>query len=295
MKSITFYLTLYVIKLKGLKKIFSADPIDYLRLRREDQQLPKSSFLLKHSSYPDPILDTKITVITSQIKSRKVVLYFPGGAFISGPGKHHWDTLEYLSRQAQQTIWMCNYPKAPESNIETIAANVYAVYQHALQSYAASDIILMGDSAGATLCITLIQRLIDQAEQVPSKLILLSPVVDATLPDPRVVDLDKTDPMLAVRGVQSAKRMASTDGNLAHPLLSPITRGFANFPPTTLFAGENDINFPDQERMASQLKAHHIRHRTIIGQGMPHIWPLLPVMKEARLARRQIALVLINP
>lgn len=27
-----------------------------------------------------------------------------------------------------------------------------------------------------------------------------------------------------------------------------------------------------------------VKHRVFIGEGMPHIWPLLPVMKEAGVA-----------
>jgi hypothetical protein len=40
MKSPTYYLLTSVIKLKGIKKTFSEDPINYLKLRKDDILFP---------------------------------------------------------------------------------------------------------------------------------------------------------------------------------------------------------------------------------------------------------------
>ncbi len=43
-QSLTYYITLFVIRFKGLKKTFSKDPIDFQKIRKEDVYYPKGSF-----------------------------------------------------------------------------------------------------------------------------------------------------------------------------------------------------------------------------------------------------------
>lgn len=46
-QSLTYYITLLVIKLRGLKKDFSKYPIDFKKIRKEDIHYPKDNFLNK--------------------------------------------------------------------------------------------------------------------------------------------------------------------------------------------------------------------------------------------------------
>ncbi|SEB49099.1 hypothetical protein SAMN04489761_1014 [Tenacibaculum sp. MAR_2009_124] len=62
--SLTYYLIISVLKLKGIKKIFSADPIDYHRLRKEDLFIPKSNFYKSKHVSRFTILNSEITKIT---------------------------------------------------------------------------------------------------------------------------------------------------------------------------------------------------------------------------------------
>jgi hypothetical protein len=55
-----------------------------------------------------------------------------------------------------------------------------------------------------------------------------------------------------------------------------------------LYLAENDITFPDQLIFSSKLNIEKIDNQINIGKEMPHIWPLLPVMKEAKVALNQI-------
>ena len=158
-KSITYYLTLFVIRIKGIKKKFSQDPIDYLELRKEDVYVPKRKYFKSRQITNFVISQTKITEIKSSDQSKKLLIYIHGGAFISGPSQHHWDTIEKIAKTTNYTIWMCDYPKAPEHKILAINNNVDVVYKTASEKYNTENIVLIGDSAGGTLIISLVQRL----------------------------------------------------------------------------------------------------------------------------------------
>lgn len=279
-KSFTYHLTLFVIKLKGIKKIFSQDPINYQLLRKDDIYIPKQNFFTAERVTRFQLLNTRITEINNN--SKKLLIYIHGGAFISGPSKHHWDTVETISKSTNYNLWFCDYPKAPEYKIATINENIDFVYKSAKSNNNFDEIVLIGDSAGATLILTLIQRLVGLNVSLPSKIILISPVLDASFENPEIISIDKKDPMLSVKGVLSAKKMCIEDGNLKNNIISPLFGDFNGFPITYLFIAENDITYPDQLILCHKLKELEVEHYVEIGKGMPHIWPLLPVMTESR-------------
>ncbi len=285
--SLSYYIIILVLKLKGLKKIFSKDPIDYKRLRKEDVHKPSGNFFKKYS-HSFKILDSTITEIKQVSHTGTLVIFIHGGGFVSGPGQHHWDTIKKLSDQTEHTIWLCNYPKAPEVKISEISKNIDAVFQSALTQYSAHNIILIGDSVGGTLIIALTQRLIKNNIGLPKKIILISPVMDATMTNPNIEKIDQTDPMLSKIGLRSAKKMCAKNNDLKDPKLSPIYESFDNFPKTILYLAENDITYPDQQLTVQKLKEAEVDVKVIIGKGMPHVWPLLPVFKEGKIALKTI-------
>lgn len=288
--SLSFYVTIWIIRLKGLKKIFSGSPIDYKKLRKDDVHRPKSRFLKQNITAGFNVLQSRITEIRRQEGSERLLLFIHGGAFISGPSKHHWDTVETISRRTDYTIWMCDYPKAPEYTIDTISENIDAVYRLAMDKFDPHMLVLAGDSVGGTLVTALVQRL--SPDDVPARIILVSPVADATLSNPDIDAIDKKDPMLSKKGVLSAKEMAAGQSGLTDPSISPVNGNFQHFPETTLFLAENDITYPDQKRLVEKLRDAGVKYKVVTGHNMPHIWPFLPVMKEAKHALHKIVLML---
>ena len=286
--SLTYYITLLVIKLKGIKKDFSKDPIDFKKIRKEDIHHPKEAFFRKNNVNSFTVLKTLITEIKQKETSTKLLLFIHGGAFISGPAKHHWDTIKEIVKQTNHTVWMCDYPKAPESKILEISENIDLVFKTALEKYPSKQIILIGDSVGGTLVTALIQRLIEKGSDIPNKIILVSPVMDATMSNPRIDEIESLDPMLSKNGVQSAKRMCAENNDLKNSMISPINGSFYGFPKTILYLAENDITYPDQKLAVQKLINANNTIEVIEGKRMPHIWPFLPVMKEAKMALKQI-------
>ncbi|WP_338225391.1 alpha/beta hydrolase [Algoriphagus confluentis] len=291
-KSFTYYLALLVIRLKGIKGLFSEDPVDYLALRKDDVLHPTKKLIKSCRISQFTLSQTRVTELQGKGPSNKLLLFLHGGAFISGPARHHWDSIEKISKYTDYTIWLCDYPKAPEHTILSINENIDLVYKAALENFKQDNIVVMGDSAGGTLAITLVQRSILSNQRLPSKIILISPVMDASLENPEIERVDKIDPMLSKKGVLSAKKMCSGGLDLKCKELSPLYGGFNGFPSTYLFLAENDITYPDQLLFCRKLRNQGVENHLNIGRGMPHIWPLLPVMKEAGEAFKDILRIL---
>ncbi|WP_199851592.1 alpha/beta hydrolase fold domain-containing protein [Brumimicrobium mesophilum] len=286
--SLTYYITLLVIKLKGLKKNFSEDPIDYLKIRKEDVHEPKGRFFKENQLRKFNISNSTITEIGQNKNSEQLVIFLHGGAFISGPTEHHWNALMEIAKQTQFKVWMCDYPKAPENHISAISENIDSIYETALSSYKSENIFLIGDSVGGTLVTTLTQRLIKNKIDLPRKVILICPVMDASMSNPEIKLIDASDPILSRKGVLSAKKMCAGTTDLKNELISPLYGSFDKFPETIIFIAENDITLPDQKKVVQKMKETKIKFEIVVGEDMPHIWPFLPVMKEAKTALNDI-------
>mgnify|MGYP001795373441 CR=1 FL=1 len=290
--SLSYYLTLFVIKLKGIKNNFSRDPIDFKTIRKEDVHTPKGRFFRQNKLRTFNVLDSLITEIGVDKNAHQLLIFIHGGAFISGPAQHHWDSVKAIAKQTKHIIWMCDYPKAPENQIKSISDNIDAIYLKALEEYGAANIRLLGDSVGGTLVTTLVQRLVLGKKALPQKIILVTPVMDASMSNPDIEEIEKSDPMLSPKGVLSAKKMCVGNMDLSNKMISPLHGSFESFPSTTLFLAQNDIMYPDGKLAEEKLKRTNAELEVFEGNDMPHIWPLLPVMSEAKSSLQQVINIL---
>lgn len=296
MPSLSYYIVTTVLRLKGVKKIFSQDPILYKKLRKDDIHKPSKRMLKGNASTQFKVLTTLVTTLVPQKNKNDqfLLLYCPGGAFVSGPNLLSWDSLVTVAKNTGITAWMLDYPKAPESKILETTQNIDAVYAKALEHYPASNIILMGDSAGGNLILTLTQRLIEKGQPLPRRLIAISPAFDGSLTNPEIDAVDPLDCMLSKKGVKSAKEMCQGEVEFKDPILSPLYGSFEGFPPVNLFMAEYDILYPDQKLGRDKMKAAGVDLTVTIGKKMPHIWPLLPFMKEATESLKEIEQIILE-
>nr|WP_315176595.1 alpha/beta hydrolase [uncultured Flavobacterium sp.] len=286
--SVQYYITSFYINIKGIKKLFSNSPVNFRKIRKEDIHNPSTKFFKRPNIIKFRIADSDITEINKEINVKKLLIFVPGGAFISGPIKIHWNIVEKLSKKTLQNIWLCDYPKAPEHDILNISNNLDSIYKKALEKYDAENITFIGDSAGATLIMALTQRAIANKWNIPKKLVLVCPVCDATFQNPEITTIEKKDFILATKGVISAKKMCAGKHELDNVMMSPIYAPFTQFPKTILFLAENDITYADQKLLVKRLNIDSISHKVYLGVGMPHIWPYLPFMPESKRALQNI-------
>jgi acetyl esterase/lipase len=290
MRSLTYYIVALVIWLKQTKKIFSNDPIDYKRLRKDDIKIPSKKYLFGLSLNSTQINNCLITeLLPDGSTSKKVILYFHGGALVYGPTLLHWNTISRIVKDTNTKAYLVDYPKAPEHQIKEVNEAIDSIYKFILTSHSPENVILMGDSAGATLALLLIQRLLKKQHSFPRAAILISPVLDCSMGNPIISDIEPQDLMLSRKGVLSAKKMSAGNIDLHNHEISPLYGSFKGFVPVHLFAATNDIMYADTKLFVERLQEESVKVEIIVGEGMPHIWPLLPLMSEAKIALNKIS------
>ncbi len=134
----------------------------------------------------------------------------------------------------------------------------------------------------------------NKRHKIAKKIILVTPVMDASMSNHEIEKIDNIDPILSKIGVLSAKKMCAENNDLKNVMISPLFGNFNKFPHTILFLAENDICYPDQKLAVKKFINAKINIEIIEGKNMPHIWPFLPVMKEAKTSLNEIIRTLNN-
>lgn len=101
---------------------------------------------------------------------------------------------------------------------------------------------------------------------------------------PGIDAIEPHDPWLARAGVRPAARSWAQGRDLTDPDVSPLFGDLGHLPPTLLLVGDRDVCLPDCQVLAERAGAS-VRLR--VGQGLPHVFPLLPI-PEAGPARAEI-------
>ena len=222
-------------------------------------------------------------------KKRKLILYLHGGAFIYPPVFFHWRFLHDLCLRTHCDALLPIYPKSPEYDCEYCVKTLLEYYQHISESKQYDEIHLVGDSAGACLCLVVAQEAHKRGGLEPVTSVLLSPCVDLShTKEKEMRALQDKDNMLQLDRVITLN--AIWQGNLSakHPWVSPIFGDFSGVNNLHVYYGSDEILQPDDLFLKEVYeKAGKVGHFHEF-EGMFHTFAMFPI-PEGFKATRMIA------
>ena len=121
----------------------------------------------------------------------------------------------------------------------------------------------------------------------PGNIILISPALDMSLSNPKISEVEKLDPMLAVPSLIDMGKWYGGRKGSKHYLVSPIYGNIEDLGKISLFTGTNDILNPDAKKLKIMADEKGIKINYYEYPYMIHIWPLL-FFPESKKARAQI-------
>ena len=283
-----------VITLRGSKRKFSTAErtlADVERLRRHPVAFAPPAKLSKtvdvavgsHNGWPVYEISAPGTVPTAH------VVYLHGGCYVYQIDPVHWAFIAKLAVEANVRVVVPVMTLAPDA---TADETVPAVADLVATLIAESDrVSLVGDSSGGGLALAVAMVLRDRGVAPLHATVLISPWLDISGTDPRLVEIAPRDPWLAVPGTRAAGELYR--GSLAEddPLVSPIHGSLAGLGPVTMFSGTRDILNADATRFVPLAAAAGVPLDYHEGPGMIHNYPILP-MPEGDAARAVIVGIL---
>ena len=220
---------------------------------------------------------------------RRLILYLHGGAFIYPPVFFHWRFLHDLCLRTHCDALLPVYPKSPEYDCEYSVKTLLEYYQRISESKQYNEIHLVGDSAGACLCLVVAQEAHKNGWQKPATITLLSPCVDLShTKEKEMRALQDKDSMLQLDRVITLN--AIWQGNLSaqHPWVSPIFGDFSGVDNLSVYYGSDEILQPDdlflKETYEKAGKTGHFYEY----EGMFHTFAMFPIPEGFKAVKQMV-------
>ena len=222
-------------------------------------------------------------------KHKKLVLYLHGGAFIYPPVFFHWRFLHDLCLRTHCDALLPVYPKSPEYDCQYCVSTLLDFYQKVIHPSRYDEIHLVGDSAGACLCLVLAQEADKNGWKKPDTLTLLSPCVDLShTKEKEMRALQDKDSMLQLDRVIQLNAVWQGDLPATHPWVSPVFGDFSGVDNLNVYYGSDEILQPDdlflKEIYEKAGKTGHFQEF----EGMFHTFVMFPIPQGFK-ATREIA------
>ncbi|HEY8375440.1 MAG TPA: alpha/beta hydrolase, partial [Nannocystis sp.] len=220
-------------------------------------------------------------------RADRVLLYLHGGGYVAGSPATHRALTAALSRAAGVRVFALDYRLAPEHPFPAALDDAVAAYTWLLeQGFSARSMAIGGDSAGGGLTTATLVRLRDGgAPALPAAAFMLSPWVDLEGTGESVRTRAALDPMIVGDLAAFGRYYVGPDGDLRHPLCSPIYADLRGLPPLLIQVGTREVLHDDAVRLAERVRAAQGRVELDVWDDMVHVFQAFTnLLPEARRA-----------
>ncbi|OCB25660.1 esterase [Mycobacterium malmoense] len=251
---------------------------------RETVQLPNASAQLVRAPGVLPADGT-----------RRVIVYFHGGAFLTCGANSHGRLVEALSNFADSPILVVNYRLLPKHSIGMALDDCHDGYQWLrLRGYQPDQIVLAGDSAGGYLALALAERLQESGEE-PAALVMISPLLQLAKECKQAHPNINTDAMFSHRAFDALAELVASAADKhkvagkPEEIYEPLEHIKPGLPRTLIHVSGSEVLLHDARLAASRLAAVGVPAEVRVWPGQVHDFQLAaPVVPEAVRSLRQI-------
>lgn len=223
-------------------------------------------------------------------RSRKTILYFPGGGFVMRTATGHKGFVANICRAANTRALIVHYRLAPETPFPGGLEDCLGAYHYLLeQGVKPSEITIAGDSAGGGLTLSTLLALADEGTPLPRNAIVLSPLGDLTYSSASREFNAKRDPMLPTHRASNMHQVYLGDALPEDRYVSPVLADFDGLPPMLGQVGSTEILLDDTVRAAEQAEKAGVPFFLEIWEEMPHVFPMFAMLPESAVAIERIA------
>jgi epsilon-lactone hydrolase len=211
------------------------------------------------------------------------ILYWHGGGYVYPPGAPHWSFFAAMAATHNWRVIAPCYKLAPMAEVGEVTRFAVDLWCD-LCARTAGPICMAGDSAGGGLAAATAMLARDGGLELPAKLILICPWVEADPAHPEQAAIEPRDSILTLRGIKEAGALYAGEAGVKDPRVSPIHGNWEGLPPILMFGGGDDILVTDARAVKAKLPSADYRELA----GMMHDWPIF-TFPESRAAQAQMA------
>ena len=247
---------------------------------------------------PDDVLVTEVTaggvpahwLAAPGADTGRVLLFLHGGGYELGSLRSDGELAARLGRASGMRVLFPEYRLAPEHPFPAAIDDVLAVWRwlRTDQDLSARSIAVAGDSAGGGLAVALLVAIRDAGDALPAAAALMSPTVDLTSSGASMTERADQDPFSTPALLRQLASSYLAGADPKTPLASPLFASLAGLPTLLVLVGTADLLLSDSERLAAAAAQAGVDVTLDVGEGLPHVYPIMLGTPEAAEATDQI-------
>jgi acetyl esterase/lipase len=211
------------------------------------------------------------------------LFYLHGGAFLIGSPR----LFRYASREFARAgfdVFAPAYRLAPEHIFPAALEDVLRAYRTFVEARP-GPFVIVGDSAGGGLAVSLMLRIRDEGLRPPVAAALSSPWVDLAATGASMRENEERDAWLARKDILLGARAVLGRQSARNPLASPIYADLSGLPPILVHVGADEALKDDSTRLVARARQAGVDAQLEIWPCVPHAWQLMSFLPEARESR----------
>lgn len=269
-----------------------SDNVSKITKDKKSRYRPSKNFT--HTKYTcDNVKYEKL--VNRNCETEKVILMIHGGGFkIELIDFYRKLAEKYSNMFCGATVISADYGRFPEFQLPSQMHDIVKIYLHLLENKVKnSDIVVIGDSAGATLAMTSSLWLRDNNYPLPGHIVCFSLWADATSSGDSRITNAYTDPFYGIAkhkkiedNLHLLRRISKYALNVdrTDPYISPLFGSFEKFPKVTLVCGTAELDESDNDRVFAKMKDANVDAELYKFEGMCHCFQLFSFLPESKAA-----------
>jgi acetyl esterase/lipase len=219
-----------------------------------------------------------------------LLYYLHGGGFVMGGPPLYRRMVGWLAREAGARALVPDYRLAPEHHFPAALDDCVAGYRGLVaDGVSPDDIVVVGDSAGGGLALSMLLALRDAGDPLPAATALMSPVTDLTVSGASMRQCVDLEVLLVPAFCQVAARLYLGDADPRAPLASPLFADLRGLPPLLVHVGTHELLLDDSRRFVAAAAAAGVDVTLAVWDELWHVFQMFVSMPEARRALDEIA------
>lgn len=200
---------------------------------------------------------------------RAVILFLHGGGFVLGGLESHDDHCNEICDRTGLDIVAVDYRLSPEFTHPAAFDDALAAFDHVVAQ--GKPVILVGDSAGGTLCAAVAQARKAHTGTALIGQVLIYPSLGRDLETPSMISQSAAPGLTTADVAYYFKIRAGGEPPLDDPTFCPMAAAdFSGLPPTVMMAAEVDPLCDDCARYAERLTAVGVPVHAQVDAGLIH-------------------------
>ena len=218
-----------------------------------------------------------------EFTGKPVIFYTHGGGYISGNCDDHRNFVAKVVQGTGIAALQFDYRLAPEHPFPAAHNDSMTAYRWLLaqEGITPGNLAIVGESAGAGLCLALLLAIRDIGLPLPACAVAMSPNTDLLITGESAVSNRKSCLSPYNMG-EVCNKYYYGDNDPRNPYISPLYGELHGLPPIHISVGDDETLRDDSVRFAKKAEKAGVDVTLRVEEGMVHCFPLMaPLFPEA--------------